>query len=145
MDAGASVVARRGAARHVWRLTVLPGVLRRAPAMIRAHFVDADAGVEARGGGLRALVDVLLAGLAVESRRAGADVGGVKGRALAAIGARIGSTRVGNLARFTWKIKPSNELFVLFYTGKEVGGGCISCPQKKANGIPDHPGGQRQR
>lgn len=112
--------------------------------MIRAHFVDTNATIEARGGGLRTLVDILLTGLAVERRRAGADVGGIKGRALATIGAWIGSTWVGNLARFTLKIKPSNELFVLFDTGKEVGGGYI-VSTKKANGIPDHPGGQRHR
>lgn len=76
--------------------------------MVRAHLVDTNAAVEARGGGLRALVDILLAGLAVESGRAGADVGGIKGGALATICTWIGSTWVGNLARFTLKIKQSN-------------------------------------
>lgn len=87
---------------------MLAGVLRRASAMVRAHLVDANAAVEARGGGPRALVDILLAGLAVESGRAGADVGGIKGGALATICARIGCTRVGNLARFALRIKRSN-------------------------------------
>lgn len=47
--------------------------------MVRAHLVDTNAGIEARGGGLCALVDILLAGLAVEGGWAGADEGGIKG------------------------------------------------------------------
>lgn len=108
MNAGASILAWRGAAWHVRCLTVLASVLQRASAMIRAHFVYTNATIEARGGGLRTLVDILLTGLAVEGRRAGADVGGIKGRALTTICTWIGSTWVGNLARFTLKIKPSN-------------------------------------
>lgn len=76
--------------------------------MIQAHFVYTNTTIEAWGGGLRTLVDILLTGLAVEGRRAGADVGGIKGRALATICTWIGSTWVGNLACFTLKIKPSN-------------------------------------
>lgn len=100
LDASASVLARRGAARHVGGLAVLPGVLLRTAAVIRAHLIHADAAVETGRGGLGTLVDVLLAGLPVEGRRAGADVGGIEGRALAAVGARIGSARVGELAGF---------------------------------------------
>lgn len=76
--------------------------------MIRAHFVYTDTTIEAQRGGLRTLVDILLTGLAVEGRRAGADVGGIKGGALATICTWIGSTWVCNLARFTLKIKPPN-------------------------------------
>lgn len=94
--------------------------------MIRAHFVYTNTTVEARGGGLRTLVDILLTGLAMEGRRAGADVGGIKGGALATICTWIGSTWVGNLARFTLKIKPYNYLFV-FDTGREIEG-CTLCP-----------------
>lgn len=62
LDAGAPVVARRGAARHVAGPTVRPAVVLRAAAVVGAHLVDADAAVEARRRALGALVDVLLAG-----------------------------------------------------------------------------------
>lgn len=76
--------------------------------MVRAHLIYTNTTIEAGGGGLRALVDILLAGLAVEGGWAGADVGGVQGGALATICTWIGGTRVGNLARFTLKIKQPN-------------------------------------
>lgn len=79
LHTGASVLARRGAAGHVRGLAVLPGVLVRTAAVVRADFVHTHAAVETGRGSLGALVDVLLAGLTVEGRRAGADVGGVKG------------------------------------------------------------------
>lgn len=108
LNTGASILAWRGAAWHVWCLTVLASVLRRASAMVRAHLIDTNAAIEARGGGLCALVDILLAGLAMEGGWAGADVGGIKGRALATICTWIRSTWVGDLARFTLKIQKSN-------------------------------------
>lgn len=108
LNTGASILAWRGAAWHVRCLTVLASVLRWASAMVRAHLVDTNAAIEARGRGLSALVDILLAGLAMEGGRTGADVGGIKGRALATIRTWIRSTWVGDLARFTLKIKQSN-------------------------------------
>lgn len=101
LDTGAAVLAWRGATRHVGRLTVLAGVLLRASAVVRAHLIHTHATVKTRRGDLGALVDVLLARLAVEGRRAAADVGGVKRRALAAVGTWVGGTRVGKLAHFT--------------------------------------------
>lgn len=79
LHAGPSVLAWRGAAWHVWGLTVLAGVLLGAAAVVRANLIHAHAAVKTRGGSLSALVDVLFAGLTVESRGAGADVGGIKG------------------------------------------------------------------
>jgi len=101
LHTGASALARRGAARHVGRLAVSAGVLLRTAAVVRAHLVHAQAAVVAGRGTLGALVDVLLAGLTVEGGRAGADVGGIEGRALAAVRAGIGRARVGELAGFT--------------------------------------------
>lgn len=74
-----------------------------AAAVVRAHLVHTHAAIEARRGQSGALVHILLTGLAVEGRRAGADVGGVKRRALAAIGAWVGGARVGEVAHFTFR------------------------------------------
>lgn len=79
LDTGATVLARRGAAWRVGGLAVLAGVLLGAATVVRAHLVHAHAAVETGEGGLGALVDVLLAGLAVEGGRARADVGRVEG------------------------------------------------------------------
>ncbi|TNN55509.1 hypothetical protein EYF80_034251 [Liparis tanakae] len=95
---GASALARRGAARHVGGLAVAAGVLLGTAAAVGADLVHAQAAVAAGRRALGALVHVLLAGLAVEGGRAGADVGGVEGRALAAVRAGVGRARVGELA-----------------------------------------------
>lgn len=105
LDTGASVLAWWGAAWHVGGLTVLAGVLLRASAVVWAHLVYTHATIETWRGSLSALVDVLLAGLTVEGGWAGADVGGIEGWALATVCAWIGSTWVGELARFTLKTK----------------------------------------
>lgn len=110
LDAGASILAWRGAAWHVGGLAVLAGVLLRTAAVVRSHLVHTHAAVEAGGGGLGALIDVLLAGLTMESGRAGADVGGIEGRALAAICTWIGSTWVGKLACFALKTKQQKRV-----------------------------------
>lgn len=96
-------MARRGAAWHIGGLAVLAGVLLRAAAVVRAHLIHANAAVKTWRGRLGALVNVLLAGLAVEAGRAGADVGGIECRALATVCTWIGSTWVGNLAGFALK------------------------------------------
>lgn len=101
LDTGSSILAWRGAAWHVGGLTVLAGVLMRAAAVVRTHLIHTHAAVKTGRGSLGALVDILLAGLTVEGGWAGADVGGIEGRALAAVCARIGCTRVGELAAFT--------------------------------------------
>lgn len=77
---------------------MLAGVLLRTATVVRAHLVHTHAAVQAGRGRLGALVDVLLAGLTVEGGRAGADVGGIEGRALAAVCAWVGSAWVGELA-----------------------------------------------
>lgn len=82
---------------------MLAGKLRGAATVVRAHFVHAHATVEAWRGHPGALVHILLASLTVEGRRAGADVGGVKRRALATIGAWVGSAWVGEVAHFTFR------------------------------------------
>lgn len=58
---------------------MLASVLLRTAAMVRAHLIHTDTTVQTGRGGLGALVDVLLAGLSVEGRRAGADVDGIEG------------------------------------------------------------------
>lgn len=80
---------------------MLTGVLLRTAAVVRAHLVHTHATVKTGRGSLGALIDVLLAGLTVEGGWAGADVGGIEGRALAAVCTGIGSARVGKLAGFT--------------------------------------------
>lgn len=102
LDTGAAVEARRGAAGCVGHVAVLASELLGAAAVVRAHLVHAHAAVEARQGHPGALVHVLLACLAVKGRRAGTDVGGVKRRALPAIGAWVGGARVGKVAHFTF-------------------------------------------
>lgn len=101
LHAGASILAGGGAAGHVGGLTVLAPVLERTAATVRAHFVDTRPAVETGGGALGALVHVLLAGLTVEGGGAGADVGGVVGRALAPVCTWVGRTGVRELAGFT--------------------------------------------
>lgn len=78
LDAGATIKAWRGAAGRVRHVAVLAGELLGAAAVVRAHLVHAHAAVEAQRWHSCALIHVLLAGLAVEGRRASADVGGVK-------------------------------------------------------------------
>ena len=105
LHAGASILAGGGAAGHVGGLTVLAPVLERTAATVRAHFVDTRPAVETGGGALGALVHVLLAGLTVEGGGAGADVGGVVGRALAPVCTWVGRTGVRELAGFTFRAK----------------------------------------
>lgn len=99
LDAGAPVVAGRRAAGQVAALAVPARVLLRTLARVPAELVDARAAVLA--GRRVALVHVLLAGLSREERRAGADVDGLDGGALAAVGTRVRGTGVGLLAQFT--------------------------------------------
>lgn len=101
LDAGASILARRRAAGQVAFLAVLAGVLGRAAAVVAADHVDARAAVLARWEVGVALVDVLLAGLAREEGRAGADVVRLDGRAAAVVGAGVGRAGVGVLALVT--------------------------------------------
>ena len=60
------------------------------------------ASVATEPGALATLVDVLPAGGAVEAGRAAADVRGLEGQALAAVGTWVGGTRVGLLAHLPW-------------------------------------------
>lgn len=101
LDTCASVLARRGTARHVESFTVRTRILLRAPAVVGPHLVHAHAAVVTRRGQLGTFVDVLFAGFAVEGRRTRADEGGVEGRALAAVGTGVGGTGVGDVAHFT--------------------------------------------
>lgn len=91
---------------------MLAGVLLRASAVVRAHLIHTHATIKTRRGNLGALVDVLLARLAVEGRRAAADVGGIEQRALAAVGTWVGGTRVGKLAHFTLKTRKHQVITV---------------------------------
>lgn len=75
-------------------------VLLRTAAVVGPHLIHTDAAIEAGSGGLGALVDVLLAGLTMEGGWAGADVVGIKSRALAAVCARVGRAWVGMLTAF---------------------------------------------
>lgn len=99
---------------------MLAGELLGAAAVVRAHLVHAHAAVEAQRGHPGALVHVLLARLAVEGRRAGADVGRVERRALAAVGARVGGARVGEMAHFTFEREKNREKL---RSEEEQGGG----------------------
>lgn len=47
--------------------------------MVRSHLIYTHATVKTWRGTLSTLVDVLLAGLAMEGRWAGADIGGIEG------------------------------------------------------------------
>lgn len=89
LDAGASAMAGRRVAGQVAALAVLPRVLLRALAPVAADLVDARPAVLAGRLVHGALVDVLFAGLSGEEGRAGADVVGLDGGALAAVGARV--------------------------------------------------------
>ncbi len=66
-----------------------PSVLCMAVAAICAHLILTHATVLARRGTLGTLVDVLFAGLACEEGCAVADVVGIKGTTLTAIGTWI--------------------------------------------------------
>lgn len=101
LPAGSPVLAGRGVAWHVRDLAVLSNVLLLALAPVGAKLVDALASVLAQGGAQGALVLVLLAGRAVESRGAAADVVRFKRGALAAVGARVGGARISLLTRLT--------------------------------------------
>lgn len=57
---------------------MLAGVLLRASAVVQAHLIHTHATIKTRRGNLGALVDILLARLPVEGRRAAADVGGIE-------------------------------------------------------------------
>lgn len=63
-----------------------PRVLGRAAAPVRPHLVFTSSTIPAGRGILGALVDVLLARLAREERRAVTDEVGLKGTALTAVG-----------------------------------------------------------
>lgn len=89
LDAGSSVMAGRRVAGQVAALAVLARVLQRAAALVAADLVDAHSAVLAGRLAHVALVDVLLAGLSGEEGRAGADVVGLDGGALAAVGTRV--------------------------------------------------------
>lgn len=58
---------------------MLASVLLRASAVVRSHLIYTHATIKTRRGTLSTLIDVLLAGLTMEGRWAGADVGGIKG------------------------------------------------------------------
>lgn len=58
---------------------MLSSVLLRTAAVVRAHLIHTYATVETGRWSLGTLVDILLAGLSMEGRRTGADVGGIKG------------------------------------------------------------------
>ena len=103
LDAGAPAVARRRVAGHVAALAVHARILRGTLAAEGAHLVDAHTPVQAGRRALGALVDVLLAGLAGEELRAGADVVGLKGGALPSVRAGVGGAGVRLLALFTWR------------------------------------------
>lgn len=79
----------RRAAGQVAALAVLARVLGRALARVAPDLVDAQAAVLAGRRDGVALVDVLLAGLAREEGRAGADVVRLNGRAATTVGARV--------------------------------------------------------
>lgn len=84
---------------------MLTSILLWAAAVVRAHLIHTYTTIEAGRGRLGTLIDILLAGLTMESRWAGADIVRFKGRALATIGTGIGCTWVGKLAGFTLKIR----------------------------------------
>lgn len=111
--AGAPVKARWGVAGLIEGLAIFPRVLRRAAAAIRAHLVLTHAAVLAGWRNLGALVDVLPAGLAWEEGRAVADVVGIEGTALTAVGTRIWGTRIGLLAVFTYGPKQEQNIWLL--------------------------------
>lgn len=69
--------------------------------MVGPHLVHAHTAIVTRRGQLGTFVDILFAGFAVEGWWACADECGVKGRALATVGTRIGGTGVGYVAHFT--------------------------------------------
>lgn len=100
--AGAPVLAGGGAAGHIGQLAVGTGVGGTAGTTVGADLVVAGATVAAEPRALAALVDVLLAGGAVETGWAAADVRGLEGQALAAVGTGVGGTRVSLLARLPW-------------------------------------------
>lgn len=100
--AGAPVLAGGGAARHVGQLAVRAGVGGAAGAAVGADLVEAGAPVAAGRGVQAALVHVLPAGGAVEAGRAAADVGGLEGQALAAVGTGVGGAGVSLLACLPW-------------------------------------------
>lgn len=110
--AGAAVLAGGGAAGHVGQLAVRAGVAGAAGAPVGAQLVEAGAAVEAGPGALAALVHVLPAGGPVEAGRAAADVRGLEGQALAAVGAGVGGAGVSLLARLPcgrggqWSCRP---------------------------------------
>lgn len=89
LDAGSSVVAGRRVAGQVAALAVFPHELRRTLTSEAAHLVDAHAAISAGRRVRFALVDVLFAGFSAEERRAGADVAGLNGGTLAAVGTRV--------------------------------------------------------
>lgn len=82
-------MAGRRVAGQVAALAVLARVLLRALATVAADVVDAHAAVLAGRRARIALVDVLFAGLSGEEGRAGTDVVGLNGGALAAVGTRV--------------------------------------------------------
>lgn len=103
LDAGASILAWWGAAWRVGGLTVFAGVLLRTATVVWSHLIHTCATIKTMRGSLGALIDVLLASLTIKRGRAGADVSGLKGWALATVCTWIGSTWVGELAGFALK------------------------------------------
>lgn len=89
LDAGASIMAGRRVAWQVAALAVLARVLLRALASVAAYIIDAHPAVLAGRRVRVTLVDILFAGLSREEGRAGTDVNGLDGGALAAIGTRV--------------------------------------------------------
>lgn len=101
LNTRASVLAWRRTAWHVESFTVLTRILLRTPAVVGPHLVHTHTTILTERGQLGAFVDILLAGFTMEGWWTCTDECGVKGRALATIGTRIGSTGVGNVAHFT--------------------------------------------
>lgn len=82
-------MAGRRVAGQVAALAVLARVLLRALAPVAADLIDARPAVLAGRRAGSALVHVLFANLSGEVARAGTDVVGVYGGALAVVGARV--------------------------------------------------------
>lgn len=100
-------------AGQVPTLAVLACVLYRALASVAPDIVDAHAVILAGWWAHIALIDILFAGLSWEEGRAGADVVGLDGRAVATIGTGIGGTGISLLAQFSWGHREMMVWFML--------------------------------
>lgn len=95
-------MARWRIAGQVATLAVLACVLHRALASVAPDIVYAHAVILAGRRAHIALVDILFAGLSWEEGRAGADVVGLVGRAVATIGTGVWGTGISLLAQLSW-------------------------------------------